>query len=102
MKKAIITLCILLLTSLQPYAAVDLNTASQVELETLIGIGPSKAQATIDFRKKHGGFESTDELVKVDGIGAGTLKKLEKKISVKKKKIAVPSEGKIPSSIPLD
>lgn len=102
MKKTIVALCILLASSLQSHAAVDLNTANQTELETLSGIGPSKAQAIIDYRKTHGGFASADELVKVDGIGAGTLKKLRSKISVKKKRIAVPSKGKIPSSVALD
>ena len=64
------------------YAAVNINTATQAELETLQGIGPGKAKAIIDYRKKNGPFKSVDDLEKVDGIGPGTMKQLRKDIAV--------------------
>ncbi|MEO6830665.1 MAG: helix-hairpin-helix domain-containing protein [Chitinophagaceae bacterium] len=64
------------------YAAVNINTATQAELETLQGIGPAKAKAIIDHRKKNGSFKSADDLEKVKGIGPATLKRLRKDITV--------------------
>ncbi len=84
------------------FAAIDLNTANQAELESLSGIGPSKAQAIINYRKEHGGFESVDDLVKVDGIGPATLKKLSHQIKVREIVKEVAPSGTIPSSIELD
>jgi competence protein ComEA len=55
-------------------AAVNINTANQTELESLPGIGPVKAKAILEYRKKNGGFKSVDELTRVDGIGLVTLK----------------------------
>lgn len=55
-------------------AAVNINTANQTELESLPGIGPVKAKAILEYRKKNGGFKSLDELTRVDGIGPVTLK----------------------------
>ena len=52
-----------------PSGPVDLNTASEAELEALPGIGPSLAQAIITTRTRLGGFRSIDELREVHGIG---------------------------------
>ena len=63
-------------------AAVNINTASQAELETLQGIGPVKAKAIMEYRKKNGTFRSTDDLEKVSGIGPATMKRVRKDITV--------------------
>ncbi len=55
--------------SAAPAGPVDLNTASESELEALPGIGPSLAQAIIATRTRLGGFTSIDELREVRGIG---------------------------------
>lgn len=74
-----------LLLTLAPFfclAAVNVNTATQAELETLKGIGPAKAKAIVDYRSKNGAFKSIDELEKVGGIGKNMLDKLRGELSV--------------------
>lgn len=56
---------------------VALNKADQATLETLPDIGPSKAQAILEYRMAHGRFSSIDELDNVKGIGEATLAKLK-------------------------
>ena len=54
-------------------ALVNINTATLSELQTLPGIGATKAQAIIDFRTTHGNFISIDQLDDVPGIGPATI-----------------------------
>jgi competence protein ComEA len=62
-------------------ALVDVNAADQTELETLPGIGPSKAQAIIAWRTANGPFKSLEDLDRVDGIGPSTLANLKDQVS---------------------
>ena len=55
---------------------VNLNTASQSELEALPEVGPVTAQAILAWRDQHGGFTAVDELLEVDGIGEKTMAEL--------------------------
>ncbi len=48
---------------------ININTATQEELESLPSIGEVRAQAIIAYREEHGGFRTTDELMEVSGIG---------------------------------
>ena len=48
---------------------LNLNTATQAQLEALPGIGPTYAQAIIAERQRRGGFKSVNELRSVRGIG---------------------------------
>lgn len=50
-----------LLVATPALAAVNINTATETELETLPGIGPSKATAILAYRQEHGAFKSVDE-----------------------------------------
>lgn len=48
---------------------VNINTATQTELETLPGIGPSTAQKILDYRKENGKFKNIEDIKNVSGIG---------------------------------
>ena len=76
MKKIILVLIGLFAWASVAFAAVNINTATKAELESIKGIGPVKAQAIIDYRAKYGGFKSVDDLDKVTGIGKATLEKI--------------------------
>ncbi|MGZ8742460.1 MAG: helix-hairpin-helix domain-containing protein [Nocardioides sp.] len=56
-----------------PGALVNINSATQTELETLPGIGPVTAQAILQWRTDNGAFSAVDELMEVSGIGEATL-----------------------------
>ncbi|WP_410172086.1 helix-hairpin-helix domain-containing protein [Gordonia pseudamarae] len=61
---------------------VNLNTASQTELESLPGVGPVTAKSILDWRQRNGRFTSVDQLTEVDGIGPARLEKLRDKVIV--------------------
>jgi competence protein ComEA len=61
---------------------VNLNTASARELEVLPGIGPTTAQAIIQYREENGPFQSVEELLKVQGIGDAKLNAIRELISL--------------------
>lgn len=63
-------------------AAVNLNTASKDELVALVGIGPAKAQAILDYRKANGPFKTVDDVKNVKGIGAKRLEKFKDQLTV--------------------
>ncbi|CAL9575348.1 hypothetical protein SUDANB145_04912 [Streptomyces sp. enrichment culture] len=52
-----------------PAAPVSLNTATVDQLDTLPGVGPVLAGHIVEYRTRHGGFRSVDELREVNGIG---------------------------------
>lgn len=68
------------------FATVDINTASKNELITLNGIGASKADMIIKYRKAKC-FKSVDELTEVKGIGEKTLEKNRKNLTASKCKL---------------
>lgn len=83
MKKAIGSL--LLLASFiagTAYAAVNINTATQSELEAVKGLGPSKAKAILEYREKQGNFRSVDELDNVKGFGEASINRLRSELTV--------------------
>ncbi|MCL6626155.1 MAG: ComEA family DNA-binding protein [Alicyclobacillus shizuokensis] len=58
-------------------AKVDLNTADVATLETLPGVGPTRAADIVQYRQEHGPFASVDDLDNVPGIGPATLARLK-------------------------
>lgn len=64
-------------------SAININRASSAQLQSLNGIGPTKAQEILKYRKMHGSFNTVDELVNVKGIGPKTLIKLKPHVSVR-------------------
>ncbi|SCY60913.1 ComEA family DNA-binding protein [Nitrosospira sp. Nsp13] len=73
MKKPFIAIVTLLTFTGTVCAAVNINTATQAELQTLKGITAAKAKAIIDYRSKAGAFKSTDDLQKVEGVNSHTV-----------------------------
>jgi len=61
---------------------ININIASQTELESLPGIGKVKASAIITYRDSHGGFKSIGEIKNVKGIGDATFENLKDLIIV--------------------
>jgi len=55
---------------------VNLNSATEEQLEALPGVGPVTAQKILDWRQTHGRFSAVDELLEVSGIGDKTLARL--------------------------
>jgi len=66
----------------QSAAFVMVNRATAKEFEALDGIGPVLASRIIAYRKANGPFATIDDLLKVPGIGAGTLSKFKTKLRV--------------------
>ena len=64
---------------------VNINQATAVELMTLPGIGPKKADAIIQFRTDHGSFASPEAIMEVSGIGQKTYEQLSTYIRVDQK-----------------
>lgn len=61
---------------------VNINTADQVQLETLPGIGPSLAGRIIQYRETNGPYRSPEDIKNVSGIGDKRYEQLKSLISV--------------------
>ena len=64
-----------------PSKGLNINTATQKELEALPGIGPVLAQRILSYRKEHGPFASIDEIGNVPGIGSKTFLRIRDRIT---------------------
>jgi competence protein ComEA len=68
--------------SASPSNPVNINTASQAELESLPAIGPSLAQKIIAYRQANGPFQSIEEIMEVSGIGQKTFDLIKDLITI--------------------
>lgn len=57
--------------------AVDINHATEQELETIPGVGPSKARNILDYIQTKGPFKNVDQLDEVNGIGKKSLEQMK-------------------------
>lgn len=84
MRRFLLTSLILLFTlpSLAHAALVNINTADATLLDTLPGIGPSKATAIVEYRTGHGPFTRIEDIQSVSGIGPSTYADIAPLITV--------------------
>jgi len=71
---------------------IDINRATEPQLERVQGIGPSTARQIILYRKQNGPFDSVEELDEVSGIGPATVESLKKEVKV---------SGQVPSDLAM-
>ena len=62
---------------------ININKATQTELESIPGIGPSIAQKIIDYREVNGNYTSVEDVKNVSGIGDAKYEKMKEYIKVK-------------------
>jgi competence protein ComEA len=67
-------------------APVNINTATQAQLEALPGVGPKVAERILEFRQKNGNFKKIEDLMNVQGIGEKSFLKLKPLLTVTEKK----------------
>lgn len=61
---------------------VNINTASEVELQALSGIGASTAKKIVDYREQNGDFNTVEEIMNVNGIGQSKFNSIKDDITV--------------------
>jgi competence protein ComEA len=61
---------------------ININRATAKELETLPGIGPTRAQAIIQYRNTNGAFRKIEDLMEVKGIGPAIFENIKDEISL--------------------
>ena len=79
---------------------IDPNSASEVELDRLPGLGPVTARAIVAARAGSGGFGTPEDLLEVPGIGPATLLRIRPLLDLKRPGI-VRRSGSIGSQMPL-
>ena len=62
---------------------ININKASQTELETIPGIGPSTALKIINYREENGKFSKIEDIKNVSGIGDSKYEQMKEYISVR-------------------
>jgi competence protein ComEA len=68
-----------------PTAPININTATQAQLEALPGVGAKAAQRILEYRKQNGHFKKVEDLMNVKGFGEKTFLKLKPMLTVGEK-----------------
>lgn len=107
MKKFTLLIKTLVLSALFATAAlagverVNINTADAATLDRVLdGIGPSKAEAIVVYRKANGPFRSIDQLASVKGIGLSTIEKNRDRIVIAGGAASAPGAARAGTSKP--
>lgn len=79
--KKIVMMFVFVAFSAFAFAKVNINIASEKELTTLPGIGPSKAKAIVEYRSKSR-FKTKEDIMNVKGIGPVLYEKIKNEIIV--------------------
>jgi competence protein ComEA len=66
-------------------APVNINTATQSQLESLPGIGAKGAERILEYRQKNGSFKKVEDLMNVKGIGEKSFLKLKPLLTITEK-----------------
>jgi competence protein ComEA len=61
---------------------INLNTATEEQLQSLPGIGPSSAKNILEYRNKAGKFNRIEEIINVKGIGEKKFQKIKDRLTV--------------------
>jgi competence protein ComEA len=65
-----------------PTSPISINSASEVELSTIPGIGPAMAKRIVDYRVANGSFSTIEDLGKVKGMGGKTLDRVRQWVTL--------------------
>lgn len=60
-----------------PATPIDVNKATEAELQKIPGVGPAKAKAIVEYRTKNGPFKTVADVKKVNGIGDKIIQHLK-------------------------
>ncbi|MBR4953475.1 MAG: ComEA family DNA-binding protein [Oscillospiraceae bacterium] len=61
---------------------ININTASEQELQLLPGIGEVRSCSIVEYRREHGPFEKVEDITRVSGIGSGVFEDIIDLITV--------------------
>ena len=82
-RNTVVALALLLFTSLAYANPVNINTASaSVLADSIVGVGPDKAAAIVEYRTQHGPFISIEDLANVRGIGSKTIEANKENLTI--------------------
>ena len=68
-----------------PATPINLNTATQAQLESLPGVGAKAAERILEYRQKNGNFKKVEDLMNVKGFGEKVFLKLKPLLVVSEK-----------------